>query len=78
MSILDQFRVDGRVALVTGASRGFGKVFAEALGVPVAAVGCARPDSATNAPNEHIPLPDLIRHGQLLIELMYACAAPPV
>ncbi|HNP71909.1 MAG TPA: M20/M25/M40 family metallo-hydrolase [Kouleothrix sp.] len=52
--------------------------FAEALGVPVAAVGCARPDSATNAPNEHIPLPDLIRHGQLLIELMYACAAPPV
>jgi acetylornithine deacetylase/succinyl-diaminopimelate desuccinylase-like protein len=48
--------------------------FAEALGVPVAALGCARPDSAVTAPNEHIPLPDLIRHGQLLIDLLYACA----
>jgi acetylornithine deacetylase/succinyl-diaminopimelate desuccinylase-like protein len=48
--------------------------FAEALGVPVAAIGCARPDSAASAPNEHIPLPDLIRHGQLLIDLLYACA----
>jgi acetylornithine deacetylase/succinyl-diaminopimelate desuccinylase-like protein len=48
--------------------------FAEALGIPVAAIGCARPDSAISAPNECIPLPDLIRHGQLLIELLYACA----
>jgi acetylornithine deacetylase/succinyl-diaminopimelate desuccinylase-like protein len=48
--------------------------FAESVGVPVAALGCARPDSATAAPNEHIPLPDLIRHGQALIDLMYVCA----
>jgi acetylornithine deacetylase/succinyl-diaminopimelate desuccinylase-like protein len=48
--------------------------FAEAFGIPVAAIGCARHDSAINAPNEHIPLPDLVRHGQLLIELLDACA----
>jgi acetylornithine deacetylase/succinyl-diaminopimelate desuccinylase-like protein len=48
--------------------------FAEAFGIPVAAIGCARHDSATNAPNERIPLPDLVRHGQLLIELLGACA----
>jgi hypothetical protein len=48
--------------------------FAEAFGIPVAAIGCARHDSAINAPNEHIPLPDLVRHGQLLIELLNACA----
>jgi acetylornithine deacetylase/succinyl-diaminopimelate desuccinylase-like protein len=47
--------------------------FAEAFGIPVASVGCARPDSAATAPNEHIPLSDLVRHGQLLIELFYAC-----
>jgi len=50
--------------------------FAEALRIPVAAIGCARPDSATSAPNEHILLPDLVRHGQLLIDLLYACAEP--
>jgi len=49
--------------------------FAEALRIPVAAIGCARPDSAISAANERIPLPDLIRHGQLLIDLLYACAA---
>jgi len=48
--------------------------FAEAFGIPVVALGCARHDSATNAPNEHIPLPDLVRHGQLLIELLEAGA----
>lgn len=48
--------------------------FAEALGIPVAALGCARPDCAISAPNERILLPDLVRHGQLLIELLYACA----
>jgi 2-deoxy-D-gluconate 3-dehydrogenase len=31
MSILDQFRLDGRTALVTGCSRGIGFAFAEAL-----------------------------------------------
>ena len=48
--------------------------FAEAFGIPVAAIGCARPDCAISAPNERILLPDLIRHGQLLIDLLYACA----
>lgn len=48
--------------------------FAEALDIPVAAIGCSRPDSATNAPNEHILLPDLVRHGQLLIDLLDSCA----
>jgi hypothetical protein len=52
--------------------------FAEAFGIPVATLGCARPDSATSAPNEHILLPDLIRHGQLLIDLLYACADQPI
>ncbi len=48
--------------------------FAEAFDMPIAAVSCARHDSAINAPNEHILLPDLVRHGQLLIELLEACA----
>jgi acetylornithine deacetylase/succinyl-diaminopimelate desuccinylase-like protein len=51
--------------------------FAEAFDIPVAAVGCARHDSGVNAPNEHILLPDLVRHGQLLIELIEACASEP-
>ena len=31
LGILDSFRLEGRVALVTGASRGFGEVIASAL-----------------------------------------------
>lgn len=46
--------------------------FAEAFGIPVVALGCARHDSATTAPNERLPLQDLVRHGQVLIELLYA------
>jgi acetylornithine deacetylase/succinyl-diaminopimelate desuccinylase-like protein len=48
--------------------------FAEAFQIPTVAVACARYDSSTNGPNEHILLPDLVRHGQLLIELIEACA----
>jgi NAD(P)-dependent dehydrogenase (short-subunit alcohol dehydrogenase family) len=45
-SILDLFRLDGRVAIVTGASSGFGVSFAEALAQAGAdvALGARRPD----------------------------------
>jgi acetylornithine deacetylase/succinyl-diaminopimelate desuccinylase-like protein len=49
-------------------------LFGQAYSIPYATVGLARYDSAVIAPNEHIPLPDLVRHGQLLIELLYVCA----
>lgn len=49
--------------------------FSEAFGIPVASIGVARPSSAIFGANECIPLPDLVRHGQHLIEILYACAA---
>lgn len=51
-------------------------LLAAALNAPVASIGCARPASATAAPNECIALIDLVRHGQLLIELLEVCARP--
>jgi NAD(P)-dependent dehydrogenase (short-subunit alcohol dehydrogenase family) len=39
MNTLDRFRLDGRVALVTGGARGLGRVMAEALAGAGAAVG---------------------------------------
>lgn len=45
-------------------------VFAHYLGTPVASLGVARHDSSEYGPNEHIPLEDLIQHGQMLIEVM--------
>lgn len=48
-------------------------IFQQAFALPTAIIGLARPDSAPLAPNERIPLPDLVRHGQLLIEIMQAC-----
>lgn len=52
-------------------------LFTEAFGIPVAALGYARADSAVNGPNERIPLLDLVRHSQLLIDLLHACAQKP-
>jgi acetylornithine deacetylase/succinyl-diaminopimelate desuccinylase-like protein len=52
--------------------------FAEAFGIPVASISVARPSSAIFGANECIPLPDLVRHGQHLIEVLYACATTTV
>jgi gluconate 5-dehydrogenase len=40
MSVLDQFRLNGKVALVTGAGSGLGAAFAEAMAEAGAAVAC--------------------------------------
>ena len=51
MSILDRFRIDGRVALVTGGARGLGRVMAEALASAGASVALSArdPDQAASA-----------------------------
>jgi len=46
MNVMDRFRVDGRVALVTGGARGFGRVFAEALASAGASVVLTARDAA--------------------------------
>src|SRR5437868_4964053 len=48
--ILDRFRLDGRVAVVTGASRGIGKAIALALASAGADVALLGRDEATLAP----------------------------
>jgi acetylornithine deacetylase/succinyl-diaminopimelate desuccinylase-like protein len=45
-------------------------LFATALGTPVGAIGLADYTSAVRGPDEHIRLEHLLRHGQILIELM--------
>jgi len=49
--VLDQFRLDGRVAIVTGANRGIGRGIAVALsqaGADVALLGRTRPDETSS------------------------------
>ena len=49
MSVLDAFRLDGRVAVVTGGNRGLGLAFARALGEAGAKVAIAARDEAKSA-----------------------------
>lgn len=46
------------------------QIFVQQFGVPVASVGLSRYDSAVCAPDEHLPLEDLVRHSHLLSEIM--------
>ena len=48
MSVLDAFRLDGRVAVVTGGNRGLGFAFARALGEAGARVAIAARDAGKN------------------------------
>ncbi len=48
MPVLDSFRLDGRVAVVTGGNRGLGRAFAGALGEAGASIAILARDTARN------------------------------
>ena len=50
MTVLDSFRLDGKVAVVTGGNRGLGQAFARALGEAGARVAIAARDEARSEP----------------------------
>lgn len=50
------------------------QLFASAHPMPCVSVGIARPDSAPFGVDEHIPLDDLVSHGQFLIEVLLMLA----
>src|SRR5215210_6552208 len=49
MAVLDSFRLDGKVAVVTGGNRGLGHAFARALGEAGARVAIAARDAERSA-----------------------------
>src|SRR3954453_13212938 len=69
MAVLDLFRLDGKVAVVTGGNRGLGEAFARALGeagarVAIAARDHERSPGAAAAPPP-IAAPDPERSGDV-------------
>jgi NAD(P)-dependent dehydrogenase (short-subunit alcohol dehydrogenase family) len=46
LSVLDLFKLDGKVALITGAGSGIGRAYAEAMSEAGAAVTCADTDAS--------------------------------
>ena len=49
MPVLDSFRLDGKVAVVTGGNRGLGRAFAGALGEAGASIAILARDTARSA-----------------------------